>query len=218
MQNEAGEDIKVSTETISFLKRHTNQLQTKIKKIESKIKSLEEKVEYQFSGMKSAGYKLHSVFIHRGQASFGHYWIYIRDFKRGIYRVYNDKTISEVPESEVTGNEIKDPEATPYFVTYIREDLVDSLVDTVVRKIEVNDDDNESNDNHIAQIKNEDEHGSEDLIELSNSNSAAPPTPASLNEETTATVYSVSPPVDEKKDPSPALISLDDDEYPPLTR
>lgn len=217
MQNEAGEDIKVSTETISFLKRHTNQLQTKIKKIESKIKSLEEKVEYQFSGMKSAGYKLHSVFIHRGQASFGHYWIYIRDFKRGIYRVYNDKTISEVPESEVTGNDIKDPEATPYFVTYIREDLVDSLVDTVVRKIEVNDDDSESNDNHSA-IKNEDEHGSEDLIELSNSNSAAPPTPASLNEETTATVYSVSPPVDEKKDPSPALISLDDDEYPPLTQ
>lgn len=84
--------------------------------------------------MKKVGYRLHSVFIHRGQATFGHYWIYIRDFKNKLYRMYNDQTITEVPESEVF-NDNEDNAATPYFLVFIREDLTDQMVASVVRDV-----------------------------------------------------------------------------------
>lgn len=95
---------------------------------------LETMIENQFSDMKKVGYRLHSAFIHRGQATFGHYWIYIRDFKNKVYRMYNDQTITEVSESEVLGTG-EETTATPYFLVFIREDLTNEMVDSVVRDV-----------------------------------------------------------------------------------
>jgi hypothetical protein len=36
----------------------------------------------QFADLHKYGYHIHSVFIHRGSVSFGHYWLYIYDFRR----------------------------------------------------------------------------------------------------------------------------------------
>lgn len=146
--------VKVAPGTITFLEKHIAESDTKMENIKSEISDLEKRIENQFNGkdMQKVGYKLHSVFIHRGQATFGHYWVYIRDFQRGIYRIYNDKTISEAPENEVTGSDLKDSEATAYYVTYVRDDLTTSLVNAVVRDIDGYITDDEENDDNDIQI------------------------------------------------------------------
>lgn len=85
------------------------------------ISQLESKISHQFDEFKSLGYSLFAVFIHRGEASYGHYWIYIKDrYKNGIWRKYNDETITEVPESEVF-NFAEGNTATPYFLVYVKQ-------------------------------------------------------------------------------------------------
>ncbi|GAV50638.1 hypothetical protein ZYGR_0Z00610 [Zygosaccharomyces rouxii] len=85
------------------------------------ITQLESKISHQFDDFKSIGYSLFAVFIHRGEASYGHYWIYIKDrYKSGIWRKYNDETITEVPKSEVF-NFSEGNTATPYFLVYVKQ-------------------------------------------------------------------------------------------------
>lgn len=51
-----------------------------------------------------------------GSASFGHYWIYIYDFQRKLFRKYNDGYVTEVadPQEVFTHGDINPP--TPYFL------------------------------------------------------------------------------------------------------
>lgn len=122
-------------ETIEFLTRHTEELGRKIETIRTNIADLEQKIENQFKGMHKVGYRLHSVFIHRGQATFGHYWIYIRDFRGKVYRMYNDQRVTEVSESEIFQLE-EGNTATPYFLVFIKEDAVEKLTCAVLRDID----------------------------------------------------------------------------------
>lgn len=108
-----------------------------------------------------------------GQASFGHYWIYIRDFERKIYRKYNDQRITEVPESEVMLDTTDGGTANPYFLVFIREDLAEQMVESVVRDCE--DDETDDGDEKENKKKEEsadkpevakvEENEDEDLIE-----------------------------------------------------
>lgn len=84
------------------------------------ITELEDSISRQFDEFQNIGYSLFAVFIHRGEASYGHYWVYIKDRnKNNIWRKYNDETITEVPESEVL-NFTEGNTATPYFLVYIQ--------------------------------------------------------------------------------------------------
>lgn len=85
------------------------------------IINLENKISKQFDEFKKIAYSLFAVFIHRGEASYGHYWVYIKDrSKNSIWRKYNDETITEVPESEVF-NFTEGNTATPYFLVYVKQ-------------------------------------------------------------------------------------------------
>lgn len=143
-------------QTVEFLTRHIEELSRKIEEIKAKIIALERNIENQFSDMRKVGYRLHSVFIHRGQASFGHYWIYIRDFRGNLYRMYNDQRVSEVSESEIFQIE-EGNTATPYFLVFIREDAVEQLTCSVIRDFDDNiDNDAPMEDSQLAKnIKSE---------------------------------------------------------------
>jgi ubiquitin carboxyl-terminal hydrolase 25/28 len=70
-----------------------------------------------------------------GTVSFGHYWIYIYDFQREIWRKYNDGYVTEVTdEREVFEQEANNP-ATPYFLIYVQDKYKDELVDAVCRDV-----------------------------------------------------------------------------------
>lgn len=100
------------------------------------MKDLETKIDTQFADLRKIRYHLHSVFMHRGGPSSGHYWVYIYDFDRDFWRKYNDGYVTAVDDDqEIYG---KDPlearPATPYFLVYIRGDLEDQLADAVCRR------------------------------------------------------------------------------------
>jgi hypothetical protein len=62
----------------------------------------------QFTDLYKYGYHIHSVFIHRGSVSFGHYWIYIYDFqKEGQGGGLEDRTGEEA--RDVGGTPVSPP-------------------------------------------------------------------------------------------------------------
>lgn len=96
-------------------------IDSELSRLYHSIVQLEAKISHQYDEFKNIGYSLFAVFIHRGEASYGHYWIYIKDrFKNGIWRKYNDETITEVPENEVF-NFAEGNTATPYFLVYVKQ-------------------------------------------------------------------------------------------------
>ncbi|KAL8713864.1 MAG: hypothetical protein Q9220_002009 [cf. Caloplaca sp. 1 TL-2023] len=104
--------------------------------ITASIKDLTANISSQFVDRQTLPYRLHSVFIHIGSASFGHYWIYIRDFKKNVWRKYNDESVSAVTDvSQIFDQEAGDRPPTPYFLVYVRDELKDELVDPVCRNI-----------------------------------------------------------------------------------
>lgn len=126
-------ELKPKPETIAVLKDQISQQQQKDKQLEEKIESLKRSISNAFSDKTQEAYRIHSVFIHKGQASFGHYWIYIYDHENDIYRKYNDETITEASESQVFDME-ENNTATPYFLVYVKENLYDDYTKSVVRR------------------------------------------------------------------------------------
>ncbi|EDO16062.1 hypothetical protein Kpol_1016p1 [Vanderwaltozyma polyspora DSM 70294] len=91
-----------------------------IRTISKEINDVETKIDTAFSEFHKHGYSLFAVFIHRGQATFGHYWIYIKDFKNhGTWRKYNDHEVTEILPIEVF-NFSEGNSSTPYFLVYIK--------------------------------------------------------------------------------------------------
>lgn len=125
----------VSRATIDAVEREIVKLTQEVKDIDSKIIQLRDLVSNQFKDYTQVGYSIFAIFIHRGEASYGHYWIYIKDPKRNIFRKYNDETVTEVPFSEVMNFE-EGNTATPYYIVYAKELLEDEYIEPLKREIE----------------------------------------------------------------------------------
>lgn len=52
-----------------------------------------------------------------GSATFGHYWIYIYDYQKKVFRKYNDGYVTEVSNvAEVFTHDSNNNPPTPYFL------------------------------------------------------------------------------------------------------
>ncbi|KAH6847265.1 hypothetical protein B0I37DRAFT_141047 [Chaetomium sp. MPI-CAGE-AT-0009] len=72
-------------------------------------------------------YRLHAVVCHAGAtASAGHYWVWIHDFERNVWRKYNDTVVSVHPAEFVFGE--LNTKGEPYYLAYVRADQVPDLV------------------------------------------------------------------------------------------
>lgn len=116
--------ITVSTSTIGFIEKSIKELEVKLEEIDAELADLQNKVSVQFDGYNKVGYSVFAIFIHRGEALYGHYWVYIKDFERNIWRKYNDEVVTRVSELEVfdfnEGNT-----ATPYYIVYVKDGCKD---------------------------------------------------------------------------------------------
>ncbi len=80
-----------------------------------------------FNDSHEVAYRLHAVVCHAGTtASAGHYWVWIHDFERDVWRKYNDTTVSVHPADFVFGE--LNTKGEPYYLAYVRADEVESLV------------------------------------------------------------------------------------------
>lgn len=113
-------------ETLKVLSDQILKIDNELIDIYNRIESLEKKIDHQYDDFKEHGYSIFAIFIHRGEANYGHYWIYIKDSKSEIYRKYNDEVVSEVTKNEVFNFE-EGNTATPYFLGYIKNGYEDQI-------------------------------------------------------------------------------------------
>lgn len=90
----------------------------------------------QFEDSRKLPYQLYAAFMHRGSVSFGHYYIYIFDFEKKIWRKYNDEYVTEVenPDEIFKGDGTSNP-PTPYFLVYVNSEMKERLVNPVCREL-----------------------------------------------------------------------------------
>ncbi|KAK4198831.1 hypothetical protein QBC40DRAFT_341004 [Triangularia verruculosa] len=77
-------------------------------------------------------YRLHAVFCHRGSTGAGHYWAWIKDFERGVWRKYNDTTVTLFTEEEFR-REVGCA-SEPCWAAYVRAGKEKELVSIPMRK------------------------------------------------------------------------------------
>lgn len=118
--------VEDTDETLVHLYQRRNALLQEEQRLEGEKADLKKEIEGQFTEFKKHGYKIYALFIHRGQVSFGHYWVYIRDFKTNQFYKYNDENVTHVPTEEALDMSLTN-DATPYFLVFVREDYMDKL-------------------------------------------------------------------------------------------
>lgn len=137
--------IPIDMNTLEVLDLEIEKLDNEINSINNELEKLQLDISKQFEGFNKVGYSIFAIFIHRGQASYGHYFIYIRDPKSNVFRKYNDEEVSEVPIEEVF-NFSDGNTATPYYLTFIKDELLakitplhrDILVNKSLEELNVN--------------------------------------------------------------------------------
>lgn len=80
-----------------------------------------------FAEMTDVAYRLHAVICHGGGLGSGHYWVWIYDFEKNLWRSYNDERVEVHVDKDKVLNDLNSG-ASPYYVAYVREDQVDRLV------------------------------------------------------------------------------------------
>ena len=104
--------------------------------IEQETKDIEGMISSSFNDYTKLAYRLYAVFMHQGSVEFGHYYIYIYDFKKDVWRKYNDNDITEVKDTaEIFRNPNRANPPTPYFLVYVNAAMKDRLVEPVCREI-----------------------------------------------------------------------------------
>ena len=128
LKSDAVQLLQVTTDmnTLEVLDTEIERLEKQMVSTNDELELLQRKINDQFAGFNKVGYSIFAIFIHRGQASYGHYFIYIRDPKANVYRKYNDEIVSEVPVEEIF-NFAEGNTATPYYLTFVKDELLDKI-------------------------------------------------------------------------------------------
>ena len=129
-------NVSILSTLPSLLASRLSEINNELPILDSRIAVLKQKVNEQFTDLVQEEYKLHSVFIHRGQdAAGGHYWIYIYDFVNDVWREYNDEYVSIVTDRRRIFEGSGFADGTPYYLTYVRSKDKTELVDAVCRDV-----------------------------------------------------------------------------------
>ncbi|RCK58839.1 Ubiquitin carboxyl-terminal hydrolase 2 [Candida viswanathii] len=129
------DSLSIELTTIQIIQLEIDKLSAQLLKIDSQIEKISHLINNQFIDYKEVCYDIFAIFIHRGEASYGHYWIYIKDPQnKNIFRKYNDEIVTEVPSSEVF-NFLETNTATPYYIVYVKDELEQNYIEPLKREI-----------------------------------------------------------------------------------
>ncbi|QQK46032.1 Peptidase C19, ubiquitin carboxyl-terminal hydrolase 2 [Penicillium digitatum] len=124
------------TELLDKLESLSHKAETDLQAVDQEIKDTQTLISSQFAGFKNLPYRLYAVFVHHGSVSFGHYYIYIFDFDKEIWRKYNDEYVTEVQNvDEIFKNDSTSNPPTPYFLVYVNDGMKDRLANPVCREV-----------------------------------------------------------------------------------
>ncbi|KAJ5504111.1 Peptidase C19 ubiquitin carboxyl-terminal hydrolase 2 [Penicillium fimorum] len=127
------------TELLDELECLAHKAENDLQAIDQEIKDTQTMISSQFADFHSLPYQLYAVFVHHGSVSFGHYYIYIFDFDKKIWRKYNDEYVTEVQNvDEIFKNDSTSNPPTPYFLVYVNDSMKDRLANPVCREVSDN--------------------------------------------------------------------------------
>ncbi|KAF9883484.1 ubiquitin-specific protease ubp2 [Aspergillus nanangensis] len=133
----ANDAIYVNPELPSDLGRLAQIARTELDSIDQEMKDTQTMISSQFTDYKHLAYRLYAVFVHHGSVSFGHYYIYIFDFERNVWRKYNDEYVTEVQDlDEIFSNQDRANPPTPYFLVYVNDMMKTRLVNPLHRIVQ----------------------------------------------------------------------------------
>lgn len=128
--------IEVPPDLLQELDKAATEAKKELESLELQIRDLKSHIASQFNDLQKIPYRLQSVFIHRGYHNSGHYWIYIYDFAKQLWRKYNDGYVNEIKDTkEIFEQESGDRPATPYFLVYVKDESKEDLVDSLCRHV-----------------------------------------------------------------------------------
>ena len=105
--------IKALEDTLNKILQQIDITKKAINDYENKLKKCESMHKYP--------YDLHSIIMHSGTPDFGHYYAYIWDKEKSVWRKYNDENVTEVDEKEVFQEAIGDDKSSTsaYYLLYV---------------------------------------------------------------------------------------------------
>lgn len=134
-----GLDSLIDAGFSQFLSDEASRIEEESKEAHREIAALKASVEDLWKDEKRMEYVLTSVFMHRGEASHGHYFLNQRKLTRqdqepsSTWFKYNDQTVIQVNWSDVHRDQSG---ATPYLLCWVRRDKLDHF-DTLCRSYDV---------------------------------------------------------------------------------
>ncbi|KAF7723179.1 ubiquitin-specific protease ubp2 [Apophysomyces ossiformis] len=132
-RKEQHEDMELYENALQVLQKEAQAAKTVIEESTQKIHELRKLIRTQYHDLTEWAYRIHAVFIHQGQANYGHYWVYIYDKLKDQWWKYNDSHVSKVDETEIF-RDTTGSTANPYFLVYVKDDISESLVETAVER------------------------------------------------------------------------------------
>ncbi|KEF51809.1 uncharacterized protein A1O9_12146 [Exophiala aquamarina CBS 119918] len=134
-----GGELDVKSSTIATLGSLAENARVELDDLKARSEAVTQQIKEAFVDMRKHPYRLHAAFFHRGSAGGGHYWVYIYDHKKEIWRKYNDDRVTVVQNrNEIFGKPVQDnwgPPPNPYLLVYVRSEKVNEVVETVKRDI-----------------------------------------------------------------------------------
>eukprot|EP00795_Rhopilema_esculentum_P016432 gene16432-7841_t len=114
---------------IDCLQRLKEEVQQETEALKDAIEYIDRELHHAYDEdiLQQVPYRLHAILVHEGQANGGHYWSYIFDAQKKIWRKFNDVTVSETTWDEVQRESVGGyRNATAYCLVYVdaqRSDL-----------------------------------------------------------------------------------------------
>ncbi|EUC39377.1 hypothetical protein COCCADRAFT_122 [Bipolaris zeicola 26-R-13] len=136
-QDQPGSLLIPPPELSDTLHKRASDYALELSGIDEQMTTLESEINNVFRDCTSVPYRLHAVFVHRGDVKGGHYWIYIYDFQNKEWRSYNDDRVEKVEdESAVLEKEEGKRPKVSTGVVYVRADLAEQYTEAVCRQPE----------------------------------------------------------------------------------
>jgi cell division protein FtsL len=121
-----------NSQLFESMQQHIMGVRLEIVQLEQRISDLEKEKAGMFRDVTQNEYHLFGVLVHEGEASFGHYWLFLYDAPNKRWLKYNDSIVTAVPEEQVfadtTGKTFN-----AQSLIYVESDKLESLTSVLVR-------------------------------------------------------------------------------------
>ena len=95
------ENEALISQMINLLTIAQEKTKSQIEVMETQLVALQKEIKDYYKSVDRTPYYLNSIMIHDGNHEGGHFYTFIKDFSKGVYRRYNDISVSEVDDERV---------------------------------------------------------------------------------------------------------------------